>query len=1084
MFESDYQASRVNLVPYSQRNNGNAKRTSFSYTEPRRPIGVIHYRASQPKVNSGNNPELTGDNSHGKNRYALQRVQQNPNALKFTRSQKSTIETNSASGIIKKEGLVNEMYAPDVYLPGLFSKSESEMYSDSTQPLKFNEAILRSNISVEPVIRSGYAERISADYMYRNLNVNHDMRQKNNGSILYDKRNILPIADQNEKTSRKVISVGKSLAIVRANKKVDTPSPRASSTGTTGISQISNDNIRPVGLSKVFAPQTPAATAAMPTPRAFTKSHSDGIQSILPLKKANLFSYQHDQVGEDYNRNVSPKASQQSSFESMNVTIKAFKGFQHDSLRAYQNGGHSRDPTVQDLTHSQRKYEGTSAIRPLAANIAHSYRGFVSAETSGIQTRLSVASIRPKQSSDSDEKAINSSQRIQMAKTPLVIPESETSELKTKIKLPATVTSSLWMSSQHSTGRGNHLISSGRSTAQSLFINNPMPDNTMKISQSISQSVSGTQGIYKNSHMSTSQNRPYYLTSKKPYAFKGFKFFPTEQAPAQQTELYSVPKRPQSSLSNAVRYASAHPLTVLSVSKEEKHLIQAQNPLIPNSLTKTHEKQFDQDPLDAVRSRDTISSPNTSKYHRVVGQATKASLLYPSSTTSTNTGPNNRAFYHQNNPRGGFNDARESQSAKYPLETSRRTTGTTNANTLPEFPSVYHKMGLSQGTRNIQLPTRHRNDETVSLRPDKFNSGKNYPLSHFVPSIYRSTVTNKVTGYPLTLNAGVQSHSSDVQENIKARDGLFIPTKEIKDRNAGELTQINTNEMRLRPTSGVVIGRRVKANEEGKKSEKNPVYAVPIYRSASIHKGYSSAKPVHLPTIHRSVLKPYGKAKIFYANVGPDLLKNETRMSVNRSASGMDIDLSAVGVSQTLRPTSSFVVGKYVSVLEKNITKSNLNASQANGLHNFQPVRFADIAGSASFSSIKPSSSVVESKAAFRSILNISTSTPGMDESFTELPFAMTIDNFPMSTDLPENIEIDLQSTVTTSIPGFMPTAVTTEPQSSFTEVSAAPQTTVYSSELEPDPGNQTTPTAESIIPFYEEVLIPNTTMLVTMTSD
>lgn len=1117
VFKSDYQASRVNLVPFSQRNNGNAKRTSFSYTD------LIRYHASQPKVKSASNPELTGENLHGKNRYSLQIVHQNPNALNFTRSQKS-IKTNSADVIMNKEGLINGMYAPDVYSSGLVSKSKSEMSSDSSQP--FNEADRRRNISVQPAIRSGYAER-----MYRNVNVNLDMRQKNNGSILYDNRNILPFTGQNAKMSRKVIPVSKSLVIVRANKKLHTPSPHASSAGITGISQISNDNLRPVGLSKVFASQPPATTAAMPKPQAFTKSHSDGIQSILPLKNAKLFSYQHDQVGQDYNRNVFPKASQQRNFESMNVTINAFKGFQHDSLRAsqdaYQNGGRSRDPIVQDIQ-SQRKYE--SIIRPPAA-IARSYGGFLSDETSAIQTQLSVAS---------KEKRINSSPRIQMVKTHLIIPEPETTEVKTKIKLPAAVTSSLWTSSQHSTGRGNHLISLGRSTAQSLFINNPLPDNTMEISQSISQSVSGTQGIYKNSDVSSSQNRPYYLTSKKSYAFKGFTFFPTEQAPAQQTELHAGPKHPQSSLSNAFPKASSHPHTVLSILKEEKHFIQAQNPLIPNSLTKTHDKQFDQDPL----------STNTLKHHRVVGQAMKAS-----SSTSINTGPNNRAFYFQNNPKGGYNAAKESQSDKRPLETSQRTserhfpahntqafdknqtvlsswksslfnttsdrsthgmfarpnsyknlfvkssdvssvsakassalktydstvaTGITNANTSPKFPSVYHKMGLSQGADFIyNIPTRDRNDDTVSLRPDKFNSVKNNPLSHVVPSIYRPTVTDKVTGYPFTLNAGVQPHSSDVQKNIKARDGLVIPTKKIKD--AGGLTQINTNEMRVRPRSSVVTGRRVEANVEGKKSEKNSVYAVPtfqstIYRSASIHQGNSFAKPVQLPTIHSSVIKPYGITKIFNGKIGQELLKNETRISVNRSSSGMDIDLSAVGVSQTLRPTNSFVVGKYVSVSDKNPSTSNLNAFRANGLQNFKPVRFADIAGSASFSSIKPSSSAVVSKTTFRSILNISTSTPAMDESFTDLPFSITKHNFPMITDLQENIEIDLQSKATT--------AVTTEPQPSFTEVSEASQTTVYSSELEPDPVNQTTPTAENIIPSYEEALIPNTTMLVTMTSD
>ncbi|KAA0723059.1 hypothetical protein E1301_Tti005177 [Triplophysa tibetana] len=212
-------------------------------------------------------------------------------------------------------------------------------------------------------------------------------------------------------------------------------------------------------------------------------------------------------------------------------------------------------------------------------------------------------------------------------------------------------------------------------------------------------------------------------------------------------------------------------------------------------------------------------------------------------------------------------------------------------------------------------------------------------------------------------------------------------------------------------------------------------------------------------------------------------MKNKTTMSVNRSASGMDIDLSAVGLSQTLTPTSSFVVEKF-KASEKASTKENLNASQTNVLQNFKPVWFAEIASSASFSNIKQSFSAVVSKMAIRSFQNTSTSTPGMDESVTELPFAMTADSFTVISDLRENIENDIQSTVSISNPGFVPTTVTADPKLTFTEGTAAPQTTVYSSELETDMGNQTTPTAESIIPFYEGILIPNTTMLVTMTSD
>ncbi|XP_048041758.1 uncharacterized protein LOC125265522 isoform X2 [Megalobrama amblycephala] len=137
----------------------------------------------------------------------------------------------------------------------------------------------------------------------------------------------------------------------------------------------------------------------------------------------------------------------------------------------------------------------------------------------------------------------------------------------------------------------------------------------------------------------------------------------------------------------------------------------------------------------------------------------------------------------------------------------------------------------------------------------------------------------------------------------------------------------------------------------------------------------------------------------------------------------VDIDLSAVGVSQASRPTSSFVVGRAKG--EK-----------------------------------------------YLSVQNGSTSTPRMEEGFKEPLFDTTIGSSSMTSALQNETD---ESTVDLSGPELTPTAAidtTTESQQSFTEEYTLPQPTVYSSEPQLD---HTTPTAEGI----EGTFIP--TLLVTV---
>lgn len=69
-------------------------------------------------------------------------------------------------------------------------------------------------------------------------------------------------------------------------------------------------------------------------------------------------------------------------------------------------------------------------------------------------------------------------------------------------------------------------------------------------------------------------------------------------------------------------------------------------------------------------------------------------------------------------------------------------------------------------------------------------------------------------------------------------------------------------------------------------------------------------------------MKPSRKANILQANTFSDW-RNETSQ-----ISEIGIDLRAVGVSQASRPTSNFVVGRYIDAFDKTSTKSNLNIFQ------------------------------------------------------------------------------------------------------------------------------------------------------------
>ncbi|XP_016141144.1 uncharacterized protein [Sinocyclocheilus grahami] len=1010
-FDSKYQLPRINSASYSQRNDGNAKNPSFSPTDIRASADVIYYHSVPNKVpsntNRRNNPvEFSSvkfnDGTDAKRSYALQTVRQEQNPLDFKGSQMSSSDPNMAPRLVRKNG---GMHAANVYRSGSFGYQpilKSEMPSESSRPLRLNEPYLRENIPT--------------NYMSRSSTVNQ-MRHKSDGNMLFG--HLLQNRGQNQNMLRNA-----SPSIVRANQQDHKPLPHAFSAGTGVISQISYENMRDVALSKVYKPPT------IPTPISpgFTRSNSNRGHGILPFKKSLMFSSQHDHVKLSSSERVaSPSTKSATSsytFKDIHLTST-----QND----YQNRGQSSQNLAPIQTFpSQKEYgnlaTGITAFRPSVTNNARS--SFLSIENSGTPALL-----------DRSKQNIDLTPQMQFARNTMLL-----SERAKNMNLPYPTNHSLKKPSQQT-----DLNSFGQSAVQSLFFKNDpapslVPGKTIESVHSVSPSVSGTQGTSENSGTSRSRNRPYYLTSKMPYAFKGFTFVPTMPTSLQKTEMHSG----QKPLSNSnVQYAPARPHTTLSAL--------AQKPLIRESYQKTlfqfkdietsQEKKIYLDQTDSFDNgppHETVSSTvgasnpmsNAPKYHVVKGQA----VVMKTSLTSTNTSAsltNNGAVFLQNHPKIGYGGLTvdEVQSKTSPRWTSSR------------LASAQHTES-NQG----EIPAV-RSSNTSFVGPNSYDTSIKSRNRHENPtSELKSSLLNKVTGYPQIHNAVIQPLR---RYSMKEHEGLLNPTMEVKDGNTAGVTQSNITEyyspIRLRPTSSAVISRWVEVTQAGKRSEENTnhqnVYAIPtyqsaIYRSADVnsYKTNSSAK-----FTYQSPIKTSGKANVIQA--------------------------------QGSRPTSSFVVGRYINTFDKTSTKSNLNFSAKTGLNNYKPVQFSDIAGSASFTNAADTTAKKEVDP--ESEQNGSNSTSVMEESFKELLF----DNSIISALQNETDE----STVDLSFPEIMPTAAIdfpTESQLPFTVEYTLPQPTVYSSESQLDLGNLTTPTAESTDPLFEGTLILNTTLLVKLTSD
>ncbi|XP_042615613.1 uncharacterized protein LOC122145589 [Cyprinus carpio] len=1009
-FNSKYQLPRINSASYSQRNDGNAKNPSFSPTDTRASADVIYYHSVPNKVQSNtnrrNNPvEFSSvrfnDGIDAKRSYALQTVREEQNPLDFKGSQMSSSDTNMAPSLVRKNG---GMHAANVYRSGSFGY----------QHILKSESLQRN----EPYFR----ENIPTNYMSRSSTVNQ-MRHKNDGNMLFD--HLLQNSGQNQN-----VLMNTSPSIVRANHQESKPLPHAFSARTGVISQISYANTRDAALSKVYKPPT-IPTSVSP---GFSGSNSNRGHSILPLKKSFMFSSQHDHVKlSDSERVASPNTkSAMSSYTFKDIQLTST---QND----YQNRGQSSQNLVPVQTfHSQKKYDnlatGISAFRPSLTNNARSY--FLPNENSGIQ--MSSLLDRSKQNTDLTP-------QMQFAKNTMLF-----SEYAKNMNLLYPKSHSLKKPSQHNIRNWTDLNSFGQSAVQSSFVKNyPAPSlltgNTIESVHSISPYVSGTQGTSENS----GQNRPYYLTSKKPYAFKGFTFVPTFQTFLQKTEMYSG----QKPLSNSVQYAPARPHTTLSAL--------AQKPLVRKSYQKTlfqfkdietsQEKQIYLDQTDSFDNgpqHETVSSTvgasnpmsNAPKHHVVKGQAVVMKTSLSSMNTSASL-TNNGAVSLQNHPKTGYGrlTVDEVQS-----KTSQRWTSSR--------PASAQYIESNQG----EIPTV-KSSNTRFVGPNSYNTSIKSKNSHENPtSELKSSLMNKVSGYPQIHNAVIQPLR---RYSMKEHERLLNPTKETKDGNTAGITQSNITDyyspIRLRPTSSTVISRWVEVTPEGKRSDDNSnhqnVYAIPtyqsaIYRAADInkHKTNSSAKLTYQSPIHRSSIKTSGKTNVMQA--------------------------------QGSRPTSSFVVGRYIKTFDKTSTKSNLNMpSTKTGLHNYKPVQFSDIAGSASFNNA--ADTTAKKKVDPESDQYRSNSTSVMEESFKELLF-----NTSSMISASQN-ETD-ESTVDLTVLELMPTAATdftTESQLPFTEEYTLPQPTVYSSW---DLGNLTTPTAEGTDPLFEGTLIPNTTLLVKLTSD
>ncbi|XP_043099225.1 uncharacterized protein LOC122348040 [Puntigrus tetrazona] len=974
-------------------------------------------KAQLPWISSTlyNQRKKFNEETDAKGSYVFQTVQQEQNP--FKESQMNFSDINLAPRLLRKKG---GMHAANVHRSGSFgyqSIFKSEMHSDSSRPLGLNEPYMRENIPT--------------NYMSRSATVNHNIRHKSDGNVLFD--NFLQNNGQNQNVLRRVVPANTFPSIATVNQHEGKPSPQAFSAGTGGISQMSYENMRDVALSKVFKPPT----ILTPVSPAFKRPNSNGVHSTLPIKKSKLFSSPRDHVKlSNSERVANPKASLQSGVEHGNAKLATsrynFKNIQL-AQNGYQNRGQSGQNVVSVETFRNQKYDnlasGISAIKPPVTNNARFY--FQSYEKGGIQ--LSEPLKRSGQNTDLPP-------RMQFTKKAMLI-----SERDKNINLPDPTNHSLRRPSKQNAQNRTLLNSFGQSTVQSLsFKHHHAPGfvqgNAMKSHvPSVSPSVFGTEGAFKNSGKSSSRNEPYYLTSKKPYAFKGFTFVP--ELPKQKSKMHSD-QRPLLESSSNVEYAPAHPHTAQSAL--------AQKPFTRESSKKTlfqfkdtessQKNPLYRDQTDSFKNgppRDTISSiegvsnpmPDALKHHVVRGQAAamKTSLF---ATNATNNGAVDKV-----------------QSKTSHWWTSSRLASAQPAESNKDaFPTVRNGsfVGSNLNKASITSSSRHKG-----------------PTSKLILPIHKSSLMNKVTGYAKI--QPLHSNSLKGHENSAGTPQTYTAEK--------------LSPIRMKPTSSVVIGRQVKDNSNHQK-----VYAIPtshsaIYRSADVnhHKTNNSAKFTFQSPIHRSAVKPSGKANILQANA------SDWRTGTSQ-ISEADINLSAVGVSQALRPTSSFVVGKYINKFDRTPTKSNLNTySTKSGLNDYKSLQFSDIVGSASFTDVKfySESTTASEEVDLESDQN---ATNSMEESFKELFF----DNSSMISALQNEMN---ESAVDIRVPEFMPataidfTTLSSQLSSLLTKEPTQPQPTVRSSESQPDPGNHSPSTPEGTIIIHETTLIPNTTLQDKMTS-
>ncbi|XP_077083256.1 uncharacterized protein LOC143736443 [Siphateles boraxobius] len=1066
---------RTNSSLNSRRNYDNAKNPSFSPTKARAPADVIYYRSvpnTLSNVNSRHNPvELSSikydDEIDAKRSYAFQTVQREQNPLYFTGNQKSSNDINLAPWLMR-EGLRNEMHAANDYRSGSFdyqhiSKSKSEMYSDSSRPLGLNEPYLRENVSAQPIIRPAHAKRVPANYMSGSSTVKHDMRHRSDGNVLFD--NLLQHNGQNQKVLREFVPSSPSLSIVRANQQASKSLPRDFYAGAEATSY---ENMRDVSLSKVFKP--PAVQT--PITPVIKMSNSNRGKNFLPLIKAKMFSSQHFPVKQSNSERVaSPKENPPSSFEYGN-TKSAMSGYTFKDIQltptqnGYQNRGQSSlSSTPIQMFHSQKKYDnlatGMSAIRPSVTNGARPYKESLSDDNSGIRRPMSAISNQSKQGT-------HLTPRMHFAKNTLL------SEHDIHLNLPDSTYNSLQKPSQHNVRNRADVNSSGQSTVQSLVTKNyPVPSlapgYTMKNVHSVSPFVSGTQGTSEYSGISSSRTRPYYLTSKKPFAFRGFIFAPTLHTTLQKTEMHSVQKSFINSLSN-VRHAPAHSRNALSAL--------AHKPLMPNSYEKTlfqikdieASQKKQPDSFDNGPQRETVSSTEAAsnaksdapKHHTVIGQALVKKVIGTNSSAGLVT--------IMEHPKIGYDGSKldEVQS-----KTSRNWISS-------RFTSAQSTQAQTESNQGEMPTMRSSNGRFVG--PDTYSASMKFSNSHWNPTsepvfpILKSSLINKMNGSPQMGNVVIQPLH---RYNFKEHEGLVNPTRKgTKDRNSVGVAQTKISEL-LRPTSSVVTGRKIEVTQEGKRSGENSsknIYAIPssqsaIYRAADI----SSHKTNSSSIIYRPANKHHSKANIQQANVTSAWTNETTPISKT------DLDLTAIGVSQASSPTSSFVVGRYVNTFNKVSAKSNLKSSTKTGLNNYKPVRFSDIAGSAFFTKLHSAVSKAKEEGDLVSDLNASNSTQLMEEIFKELLFDTTIGNSSMTLALQnetDESELDLSGlelmttaamdiTTQSKLPldittqSQLPIDITTGPQLSFTEDYTLPQPTVYSSE---PPLDHTPSTAEAAV--------------------